>query len=120
MITTCPLDCFDGCSIEVDSELKLRGEKSHPITQGYLCHHMNNFHKFPRIEKATLYGKEISINKALHVMKEKMSKKSLYFKGSGNLGVMQSITRLAFKDADIAKGSLCEGAGAFGIEDKQS
>ncbi len=117
MITTCPLDCFDGCSIEVDKNLKLKGEKAHPITQGYLCHHMNNFHKFARIEKPTLYGKEISMDEAVATVKQKIQEKTLYFKGSGNLGVMQGITKLAFKDADIAKGSLCEDAGACGIKE---
>ena len=117
MITTCPLDCFDGCSIEVDKSLNLKGEKSHPITQGYLCHHMNNFHKFARIEKPTLHGKEISIEEAISIVKEKKEKNSLYYKGSGNLGVMQGITKLAFANSDIAKGSLCEGAGSFGIEE---
>ncbi len=117
MITTCPLDCFDGCSIEVDENLKLKGEKTHPITQGYLCHHMNNFHKFPRIEKPTLHGKEISIDEAVALTKQKMQGKTLYFSGSGNLGVMQGVTKLAFRDCDIAKGSLCEDAGAYGIEE---
>jgi len=117
MITTCPLDCFDGCSIEVDKDLTLKGEKNHPITQGYLCHHMNNFHKFPRIEKPTLNGKEISMEEAISIVKEKKEKNSLYYKGSGNLGVMQGITKLAFTNSDIAKGSLCEGAGSFGIEE---
>ncbi len=117
MLTTCPLDCFDSCSIEVDEKLKLKGEKSHPITQGYLCHHMNNFHKFARIEKSTLHGKEISIDEAIDIVKQKMQEKTLYFKGSGNLGVMQGITKIAFKDGDIAKGSLCESAGAYGIEE---
>ena len=119
MITTCPLDCFDGCSIEVDENLKLKGEKDHPITQGYLCSHMNNFHKFKRIEKPTLNGKEISIDEAVNIIKEKVEQKTLYLKGSGNLGSMQSITKLFFakNGADIAKGSLCDGAGAYGIEE---
>ena len=119
MITTCPLDCFDSCSIEVDENLKLKGEKSHPVTQGFLCPHMNNFHKNTRIEKATLFGEEISIDKAVDTIKEKLGEKSLYFKGSGNLGVMQGITKLFFANqgSDIAKGSLCEDAGAYGIEE---
>jgi len=117
VITTCPLDCFDGCSIEVGENLELKGEKSHPITQGYLCHHMNNFHKFARIEKPTLHGKEISIDKAVGIVKEKMQGNTLYFKGSGNLGVMQSVTKLAFKDATVADGSLCADAGSYGIKE---
>ncbi len=117
MVTTCPLDCFDGCSMEVDESLRLRGEKYHPITQGYLCHHMNNFHNTPRIEKATLHGKEISSEDAVKILKREMQKKTLYFKGSGNLGVMQNITKLAFKDADMTDGSLCEEAGSYGIKE---
>jgi len=118
-LTTCPLDCFDGCSIEVDENLKLKGDKSHPITQGYLCPNMNNFHKFARIEKTTLNGKEISIDEAVETIKEKLGKKTVYFRGSGNLGVMQGVTKLFFAKvgADISKGSLCEGAGAYGIEE---
>jgi len=119
MKTTCPLDCFDGCSIEVDENLKLKGDKSHPITKGFLCPNMNNFHKFPRIENATLHGKEITIDKAIETIKEKLGKKTLYYKGSGNLGVMQGVTKLFFakEGADIAKGSLCEDAGSYGIEE---
>ena len=119
MITTCPLDCFDSCSIVVDENLKLKGEKSHPITKGFLCSHMNDFHKYPRLKNATLYGKDISIDEAVDTIKNKLSKKTLYFKGSGNLGVMQGITKLFFAEegADIAKGSLCEDAGAYGIEE---
>lgn len=119
MLTTCPLDCFDSCSIEVDENLNLKGEKNHPITKGFLCPHMNNYHKFPRIQSATLHGKEISINEAIDTIKEKLGEKTLYYKGSGNLGVMQGVTKLFFaqEGADIAKGSLCEDAGAYGIEE---
>lgn len=121
--TTCPLDCFDGCSIIVDENLKLKGDKSHPITQGYLCPHLNNYHKFERIQKPTLHGKEITLEEALEVLKTKLqqtqAKDTLYFKGSGNLGSLQSIPRLFFAahNAHIAKGSLCEEAGAYGIEE---
>jgi len=123
MKTTCPLDCFDSCSIEVDKELNLKGDKSHPITQGFLCHHLNNYHKFPRITKARLNGKEIGLDKALTTLRNKFkqyeAKKTLYFKGSGNLGMMQSIPKLFFSSfgATVAKGSLCEDAGAAGIEE---
>lgn len=122
-ITTCPLDCFDSCSIEVDKSLKLKGEKSHPITQGYLCAHLNNYHKHKRITTASYQGKEITLERALEILKTKLQeydpKKSLYFKGSGNLGVMQSVTRKFFNELGfvIAKGGLCENAGIAGIEE---
>ncbi|MDX1809940.1 MAG: molybdopterin-dependent oxidoreductase [Sulfurospirillaceae bacterium] len=122
-ITTCPLDCFDSCSIIVDDEGNLKGNKNHPITQGYLCHHLNNYHKFPRIKKASFNGTEIELDKALDILSEKLSQskndKVLYFKGSGNLGSMQSITKNFFAQygAVLTKGGLCEDAGTYGIEE---
>ena len=119
MFTTCPLDCFDGCSIEVDKNFNLKGDKTHPITQGYLCSHMYNFYKNRRIEKVTLNSKEITIDEAVKIIKAKSKEKTLYLRGSGNLGSLQSITKLFFakNGADIATGSLCDEAGAYGIEE---
>ena len=118
-LTTCPLDCFDGCSIEVGSNLELKAEKSHPITKGYLCHNMNNFHKFPRIEDITLNGDKVTLEKAVQSIKEKFGKKALYYRGGGNLGVMQSVTKLFFlkQGADATKGTICQDAGGYGIEE---
>lgn len=121
--TACPLDCYDSCSIVVNDDLKLKGEKEHPVTGGFLCHHLNNYHKFERIKTARFHSKEISLEEALGVLCEKLKesepKKTLLFKGSGNLAVMQSVTKLFFAPfgATLAKGSLCEDAGTFGIEE---
>lgn len=122
-ITTCPLDCFDSCSILVDAQGKLHGNKNHPITQGYLCHHMNHYHQFPRIQKPLLDGIEITLDKALEILRDKLAvckhEKVLYFKGSGNLGAMQGVTKLFFAKygATLTKGGLCEEAGTYGIEE---
>jgi len=119
--TTCPLDCFDGCSIAVSKELKLKGNKSHPITQGYLCHHLNHYHTFERIEEPRYLGQSITIDEALRILEEKLRSyepsKTLYFKGSGNLGVMQSATKRFFAEhkAILASGSLCDEAGDAGV-----
>lgn len=119
--TACPLDCFDSCSIIVNEEIKLKGEKEHPVTQGYLCPNLNNFNNTKKIEKASYKGEEISLFKALEILKEKLQEttpqKILYFKGSGNLASLQSITKKFFGNlgASIAKGSLCEEAGSAGI-----
>jgi len=119
--TACPLDCFDSCSVLVEESGRLKGEKEHPVTKGYLCPHLNNFHKIKRIEKPSFQGEEISLDKALEILKEKLQKaqpnKVLYFKGSGNLASLQSITKKFFGSfgAQIAKGSLCEEAGSAGI-----
>ena len=121
--TTCPLDCFDGCSIAVSKDLKLKGNKSHPITQGYLCHHLNHYHTFERIEEARYLGQSIKINDALAILSEKLRtyepSRTLYFKGSGNLGVMQGVTKRFFAEykAVLASGSLCDEAGDAGISE---
>ncbi len=121
--TTCPLDCFDSCSIILDENGKLKGDKKHPITKGFLCHHLNNFHKIPKINKAIFCGKEIELNEALEILYEKLKdtnpSKVLYYKGSGNLGSLQSVTRVFFAKygATLTKGGLCEEAGIYGIEE---
>ncbi len=120
--STCPLDCFDSCSVILGDDGKLRGDKNHPITKGYLCHHLNNYHKIPRIQKPIFKAKEIEMKEALDILQAKLKdakpSKVLYFKGSGNLGVMQSVTRLFFDKygATLTKGGLCEEAGIYGIQ----
>jgi len=119
--TTCPLDCFDGCSMIVDEEGKLKGDKAHPITQGYLCHHLNHYHRWERITTPRFQGKTISLEEALAILiaqfKDYAPSKTLLFKGSGNLGVMQGVTKQFFAahGAVIASGSLCDEAGDAGI-----
>ncbi|NOX14827.1 MAG: molybdopterin-dependent oxidoreductase, partial [Epsilonproteobacteria bacterium] len=121
--STCPLDCFDSCSVILGDDGKLKGDKSHPITRGYLCHHLNNYHKIPRIQKPLFQGNEISMSEALEILAAKLaetsSPKVLHYKGSGNLGAMQSVTRLFFDryKATLTKGGLCEEAGIYGIEE---
>lgn len=119
--TTCPLDCFDGCSIAVSKDLKLKGNKAHPITQGYLCHHLNHYHTFERIEEPRYLGQIVSMDEALALLSEKLKtyepSRTLYFKGSGNLGVMQGATKRFFAEhkAILASGSLCDEAGDAGV-----
>lgn len=119
--TTCPLDCFDGCSIAVSKELKLKGNKAHPITQGYLCHHLNHFHTFERIEEPRYLGQSIKMEEALTILQEKLNtyepSRTLFFKGSGNLGIMQGVTKQFFAShrAVLASGSLCDEAGDAGV-----
>lgn len=119
--TTCPLDCFDGCSI-IYHEHSLKGDKTHPITKGFLCPHLNNWHKHKRVTKARYNDKEIDLEKAYKVLMQKLHEtckdKILLYKGSGNLGLMQSVTKLFFAahGSVIAKGSLCDGAGGAGVD----
>ena len=115
------MDCFDGCSIVVDEKGGLKGNKAHPVTQGYLCHHLNHYNTWERIRKPRFLGKEISVDEALSCLVQQLQSylpsKTLFFKGSGNLGVMQSVTKMFFAkhEAIIASGSLCDEAGDAGI-----
>lgn len=119
--TTCPLDCFDSCGIVYENNL-LKGDKSHPITKGYLCPHMNHWFKHPRITNARYKDKDICLEEALDILiaqiKSTQKEKVLFYKGSGNLGIMQHVAKLFFSanESVIAKGSLCDGAGAAGVE----
>ena len=46
---TCPHDCPDTCSLEVTVDtktkkaIKLIGDKTHPITKGFLCNKVNHY-----------------------------------------------------------------------------
>jgi anaerobic selenocysteine-containing dehydrogenase len=119
--TTCPLDCFDGCSMSLEADGRLKGDKSHPITQGYLCHHLNHYHTWERITQPRFHGRDISMQEALTILEKNFQtyapSKTLFFKGSGNLGVMQSVTKRFFAahKSVIASGSLCDEAGDAGI-----
>ncbi len=116
--TTCPLDCYDACSVIYENG-KLRGDKEHPFTNGFLCPNLNSFFKYERVESARFENKNISIDKALTILSNKLreSKKSIYFKGSGNFGLMQNISSIFFHKygSDFTKGSLCDGAGEAGV-----
>ncbi|WP_200762236.1 molybdopterin-containing oxidoreductase family protein [Nitrosophilus alvini] len=119
--TACPLDCYDACSV-IYMDGKLKGDKNHPVTRGFLCPHLNNYHKYKVLEKPKFRGKEISLEKAVSILAEKLKsvkpENVLHFRGSGNLGKMQEVTDLFFAKygAVLTKGSLCDAAGQLGIE----
>ena len=75
------------------------------------------------LTKASFQNRDISLQEALKILVEKLrdtqGKNSLFYKGSGNLGVMQSATKNFFSQygSDLTKGSLCDGAGTLGIEE---
>ncbi len=120
MQTTCPLDCYDACSVLFENE-KLKGDPHHPLTQGFLCPSLNSFLKTPRLTNPRYQGVEVSMDEALAILtsllQQNQDKSTLFFKGSGNMGCMQNVTNLFFKNygAIFTKGSLCDGAGEAGI-----
>jgi len=120
MKTTCPLDCYDACSVIYDGE-KLKGDKEHSFTNGILCPNLNHYLNHPRIQSARYKGKDISNDEALNILYEKLKefegKKSLYFKGSGNFGYMQNVTKEFFSryGSTFTRGNLCDSGGEAGI-----
>lgn len=117
----CPLDCYDTCeAIVVDG--KIRGNKGHFPTDGKLC---ANFVACLKSEylQTPLYNKQnISLSKALDILVQKLknteAKNTLFYKGSGNLGVMQSSLKSFFAKygSTLTQGSLCDGGGGEGIK----
>ena len=120
-ITACPLDCYDACRIVIDENGKLRGDKLHPVTRGYLCPNLNHFKDQDRLISAKLRGEDVSIETAvktlIEVLKDTKSDSVLYYRGSGNVGLMQRSLEHFFAaiQAVGTSGSLCDGAGEAGI-----
>lgn len=119
--TACPLDCYDTCRIVVGDEGNLKGDKTHPVTRGYLCPHLNHFTTHPRIEKPRLNGQEISMEQAIEALvgalRTHKPHEVLYYRGSGNLALMQRAPEHFFAQYQAVgtSGSLCDGAGDAGI-----
>jgi anaerobic selenocysteine-containing dehydrogenase len=121
-LTACPLDCYDGCSV-VYEDGKLKGDPNHPFTRGYLCPNLNSFLATPAILKPRFKGKEISLEEALKILSDRLSKvkpdKTLYYKGHGNFALMGNIVGDFFAKfgAVFTRGSLCDSAGEFGVKE---
>lgn len=117
--TACPLDCYDACRIVLDASGQFRGDKDHPITQGFLCPLLNHYDQTECLQKPMMGGEEITIEEALDILAEVLRKNpdTLYYRGSGNVGLMQRSVEhfFAAMDATGTKGSLCDGAGEAGI-----
>jgi anaerobic selenocysteine-containing dehydrogenase len=118
--TACPLDCYDACSIVYESS-KLKGDSAHPLTQGFLCPHLNHYEKHERITQSRYKGETISMDEALEYLKTMLqntpNNRTLHLRGHGNFGLMQGVSDHFFASygARLTKGSLCDGAGQAGI-----
>ena len=74
----------------------------------------------PRITKPIVDGREVSMEEALTATAAILkANNSLLWRGSGNVGVMQEVSDLLMEQTGgiLTKGSLCDGAGAAGIEE---
>jgi len=120
--TACALDCYDACKIiiEEDTFPKMTGDALHPVGNGALCALLNkSIHEESRIEKPRVDGVEVSMDEAIAAVAEAFKKeKSLLWRGSGNMGVMQEVSNLFMEKIGgyLTKGSLCDAAGDAGIE----
>lgn len=117
----CPLDCYDACQGQIIDE-NIKGSKEHKTTNGKLCVNFANLLKEENLKNAFFEGKEISLEESLNILIEKLKtttpEKTLFYKGSGNIGVMQSATKNFFTQygSTLTRGSLCDGGGGAGIE----
>jgi len=125
----CPLDCWDACQCKMENGEWKTSEKSSNflgriVGEGitpYLCWKLNNYFKFPSEPLPKYNSKNIMLNEALEklteILKNTDPKKVLFVKGSGNMGIMQNITKLFFEKygATFAMGSTCDGLGEEGI-----
>lgn len=130
----CTLDCADACKFEVlvdsEGEIKIVGDKSHPYTKGFVCKkglaHLTRLnHKgrmiSPMIKEDGVW-KEISFNKALNIMAEKLSyykenyssKSVLFYQQYGSGSSLKGIANVFFNfygGVTKSKGGPCWSAG---------
>jgi len=119
--TACPLDCYDACRVVLDEKGRIKGDKTHPVTRGYLCPHLNHFEDQPRLTYPTYKGEVITMEEAYTLLITQLRNtdptKTLFYRGSGNVGVMQRVTEHFFGQLGAigSGGSLCDGAGEAGV-----
>ena len=115
------MDCYDACQAEVVDE-NIKGSKSNEVTNGKLCVNFAQLLKENYLKSAFYNKKEISLDESLNILSEKLknteASNTLFYSGSGNLGVMQKSTKNFFTQygSVLTKGSLCDGGGGIGIE----
>ncbi len=118
----CPLDCYDCCEAVYDEKGNCKGSKEHKVTNGKLCVNFANLLNEEYLVEAFVDKKGVPLQTALSATVEKLKSsdpsKTLYYKGAGNLGVMQSAPKTFFANygSVLTRGSLCDGAGAEGLE----
>ena len=117
----CPLDCYDACQAELIDE-NIKGSKNNLVTNGKLCVNFANLLKEENLKTSFFEKKELSLEESLNILVNKLKntapEKTLYYEGSGNFGIMQNASKNFFTQygSTLTKGSLCDGAGAAGIE----
>lgn len=131
---SCPLDCFDLCSLEAtvvgDRVTRIRADRSHPLTRGFCCrkgkallerlYHPERLRQ-PLRRKGSGWS-PIGWSEAVDEIADRLSdamnrfgsQSILSFPGSGHGGLTKKIDTVFFNrlgGVSVPRGSLCWGAG---------
>ena len=144
--TICNRDCPDACglvaTVEDGKVIRIRGDKNHPITRGFLCYRTSLFlstQYSPQRLKTPLLKirgefQPISWDQAIDVAAERLLKirqesgpaAIFHYRSGGSLGLLKHLTDYFFEQfgpVTIKRGDICSGAGDaaqeldFGEED---
>lgn len=134
--TTCNRDCADACrivaTVQDNRVVRIGGDKSHPITRGFLCHRTQQFlrrqyasdrlHRplwrrnksedFQEISFET--AMDIAAAELLRVRKESGAAAIYHYRSGGNLGHLQLVVDhfwSRFGPVSTKGGDICTGAG---------
>jgi len=146
MVTACPLDCWDGCSVIATVEegrvTTLGGNPAHPITRGFLCDKTTRYPQRAYSRDRILYpmrrraGDErhcseaferITWEEALELAARSIretvaqygSRAILHFQGSGSMGLLKKLSLRFFNllgGVTEPSGDICFGAGTAAME----
>ena len=100
----CPLDCWDSCEV-----IKKFDKFVATYHSKFLCSKLNSYF-YQDLEVSNL-------DYLVNILKTTPPHKVLFIKGSGNMGMMQNVTKLFFEKygATFGVGSTCDGIGEKGI-----
>jgi Anaerobic dehydrogenases, typically selenocysteine-containing len=130
----CTLDCFDACKFNVYTEnnkiIKIEGDKNHPYTKGFICHkglkhmdrHTHPLRQYKPLLKVDNKWEEISFDKALDIIAEKLSfykenhgvNSLMYYEQYGSGSLLKSIGEIFF---NFFGGSCKQKGGLVGVEE---
>jgi anaerobic selenocysteine-containing dehydrogenase len=132
--TLCNRDCPDVCSILASVEngrvIQLRGDKKHPITQGFLCPRTSLFlERQYSPERLTQPLKKVkgrfvevswdealgwTADKLLAIRKESGPAAIFHYRSGGSLGLLKHLSDYFFEQfgpVTLKRGDICSGAG---------
>jgi anaerobic selenocysteine-containing dehydrogenase len=132
--TICNRDCPDACglvaTVEDGKVIRIRGDKDHPITRGFLCYRTSLFlstqYSPERLQTPLLKTNgefhPVSWDQALDVAADRLVKirqesgpaAIFHYRSGGSLGLLKHLTDYFFElfgPVTIKRGDICSGAG---------